>query len=321
MGQVPNHKHKQRKDQQSDHHHDHHHDHSHGTHIHPISRNLTIAFLLNLVFSIIEFAGGIWSSSIAVLSDAVHDFGDTTAIGLALILEKYSRKGRDQLFSYGYGRFSVLSAFLTATFLAIGSILILIHAVQSMILQDLAVHVEAMLALAVVGVLFNGLAVLSLRGGESLNQKAVLYHLMEDLLGWIAVLIGSVIIYFTEFYWLDPALAIGVSLFILYRVVALIRNVSKIFLQSVPEGINLEDIEAGLLDFSGVQEVHDLHAWSLDGKLNVLSVHVALDQNIKTMKQSDQLKKEVIDFLHEHGIHHSTIQFDVSPENCELVDC
>lgn len=295
------------------------HEHNHGMHIHPVTKNLAVAFALNLVFSIVEFAGGIWTSSIAILSDAVHDLGDTTAIGFALFLERYSRKGRDKLFSYGYGRFSALSAFFTATVLAVGSILIGIHAIQAFF-ETGKVHTEGMIYLAIAGVVFNGLAAVSLKGGQSLNQKAVLYHLLEDLFGWIVVLIGAVLLHFTGLSWIDPLLALLISLFILYRVAGLIRNVAKIFLQSVPAGVNMEQIEADVQSIEGVCDVHDLHAWSLDGQFHVMSLHVSVESGY-SIEELEDLKEKINRYLQSVNINHSTIQFDLTEVPCELADC
>src|SRR5215217_2683194 len=176
-----------------------HHDHSNGTlHVHPIVKNMRIALVLNLTFSCIEFAGGIFTNSVAVLSDAIHDLGDSIAIAASLFLEKRAGEGRTQTFTYGKRRFSTLAAFITSLILIVGSVVIIFEAIPRFFHPE-PIKVGGMLWLAVMGVIFNLLALLRLRAGsdKSLNQRAVMLHMMEDALGWLAVLVGAGIMYFT----------------------------------------------------------------------------------------------------------------------------
>jgi len=245
-----------------------------------VRKRLMVAFGLNLVFTIIEFIGGAITNSIAILSDAVHDLGDAVAIGSALWLEKVAEKGRTKRYSYGYRRYSTLGALLTSLILFVGSVIILTEAIPRLFNPE-EVMSEGMMWMALLGIFFNGLAVLRLRGGEgSLNNKAVMLHLMEDVLGWVAVLIGSIVIHYTLWYWLDPLLSIGVAVYILYNVIYNIRKILEVFLQTTPPDFDQDGMEKELLAIDGVNEVHDTHVWSLDGNYNILSIHMVVSEDL-----------------------------------------
>lgn len=304
-------------------HHSHeHHDHSHppGLHVHGLSKNLVWAFVLNLLFTIIEFAGGIFTGSVAIFSDAIHDLGDTCAIGVALFLERFSQKGRDASFSYGYKRFSTLSALLISGVLVVGSVIILYEAIPRLF-NPVEVHKVGMIWLSVVGILVNGLAVLKLKAdGHSHNQKAVRLHLLEDVLGWAAVLVGAIVMYFTNWYILDPILSIGIAIFVLYNALKNVKSVLKIFLQGIPAGINIREIERELLKVSLVKAIHDVHIWSLDGQNHVLSLHVVLGNDVSLMK-AVELKEQMRMKIQSYGIKHSTIEVETRHEHCGHDDC
>lgn len=304
-------------------HHSHeHHDHSHppGLHVHGLSKNLTLAFVLNLVFTIVEFAGGIFTGSVAIFSDAIHDFGDTCAIGVALFLERFSQKGRDASFSYGYKRFSTLSALLISGVLIVGSVIILYEAIPRL-LNPIEVHKVGMIWLSIVGIFVNGLAVLKLKGDtHSHNHKAIRLHLLEDVLGWVAVLIGAIIMYFTNWYILDPILSIGIAIFILYNAIKNVKGVLKIFLQGIPAGVNLKEIERELMKISWVRAIHDIHVWSLDGQNHVLSLHVVLSDQVSLI-EATELKEQMRHRIQDHGIKHTTIEVETQHEHCGHDDC
>src|SRR6476661_4167375 len=241
------------------------HTHSPGEmHTHPVVNNLKIAFILNFGFTIIELIGGLYTNSIAILSDAVHDFGDSIAIGLSLFHEKYSKKGRTEKYTYGYNRFSPLAALITAILLILASVLIMYGAIPRFF-EPQPVKVNGMLWMAIAGIAFNGLAVLRLSNKErSHNQRAVMLHLLEDVFGWIAVLVGSVIIYYTKWYWIDPLLSVGISLFILFNAAKNLKAVITLFLQTSPEHLIQQEVIANLNSIPGVINVHDFHSWALD---------------------------------------------------------
>lgn len=301
--------------------HSHNHEHSHGEHghIHPITKNLTVAFLLNISFTIIEFIGGFLTNSVAILSDAVHDLGDSVAIGSALYFEKRSEKKRDQKFSYGYRRFSTLAALINTVVLTTGSVVIIIEAVPRFLNPE-QVHSSGMMLLALLGILMNGLAFFRLRGNDSsVNNRTVMLHLLEDALGWVAVLIGSIIIYYTQWYIIDPILSFGIAAYILVNAVKNFNQVWQIFMQAVPKKVDYQHVEKMLVQLTSVKEVHDIHIWSLDGEFNIASLHLVMAQNLNNYN-AEEVKAEARSILKQEGIQHVTIELEGPEEHCDLHD-
>ncbi len=278
-----------------------------------------MVFGLNLVFTVIELVGGILTGSMAILADAVHDLGDTASIGLALIFNRLARRRRDRTFSYGYRRLELLSALLNSVVLLIGSAVIIYEAIPRL-LDPQPVDSLGMLLLAVVGIVFNGIAVLRLRQGEGANERVVQLHLLEDVLGWGAVLVGGLVIQVTDWFWIDPVLSVGISLFILVRVFGNLKRFVIIFLQGVPEGVSLEDLEAALSRFEAVRSTHDIHVWSLDGRYNILSAHVVIDDEVPAGDQIE-LKNEIKAALHALDIEHVTLEMEYYSEYCDYQEC
>lgn len=298
----------------------HEHDTNEGLHIHPVVSNLKTAFFLNVSFTLIELIGGLYTNSVAILSDAIHDLGDSIAIGSSLWMEKLSNKGRTTSFTYGYKRFSPLAALISSGILLGGSIMILFHALPRL-LDPQPVHASGMFWMAILGVGFNGLAVLKLkRSHNSVNQRAVMLHLMEDALGWIAVLIGSVIISFTDWFWIDPLLSILIAGFIIFNATRTLRDVLKIFLQVAPPGVDQNRIVNELQDLPHVEGVHDFHSWTLDGNTNVATMHLVVDESA-TVEDQRELRQAALRVLGKHNIHHPTLHLEDRNENCALVDC
>ena len=302
--------------------HPHSHEHSHGEHghVHPITKNLKVAFFLNVTFTIIELIGGLLTNSMAILSDAIHDLGDSIAIGSALYLEKTSEKKRDHTFSYGYRRFSTLAALLNIVILTTGSVVIIYETIPRL-LNPQEVHSQGMMALAVLGVIMNGLAVLRLKNdGKSLNNRTVMLHLMEDALGWVAVLIGSIIIYFTGWIIIDPLLSLGIAGYILFNALKNFKSVTSIFMQAVPGQVNYEHLEEKIGKLVSIKEVHDIHIWSLDGEFNVGSLHLVLKDELDQYN-IEEVKKNVRGLFKKEGIVHVTIELEGPNEHCEMEDC
>lgn len=293
------------------HNHDHSNNHSEG--------NVKVAFFLNLSFTIIEVIGGLYTNSLAILSDALHDLGDSLSLGLSWYFQKLSKKGRTKRFSYGYKRFSLLGAIINSIVLVAGSIFILTKAIPELFNPG-ETNVQGMLYLAILGIVVNGATVLKLRKGESLNEKVVSLHLLEDVLGWVAVLIGSIIMMYTDAPFIDPLLSVLISLFVLYNVYKNLRKSMLVILQGIPEDVSLEDIKEKLKDISQITDVHDNHVWSMDGEYNILTIHLQLDKDYKLSEQA-KLKEKVRSQLKDESINHITIEFEGQDENCELEDC
>lgn len=289
----------------------HHHDHHYG---HTDVKNIRAAFFLNLSFTIIELVGGLITNSVAILSDAVHDLGDSFSLGLSWYFQKVAKRPRTKEYTYGYKRFSLLGAVINSVVLLVGSILILTHAIPRLF-NPQHPDVKGMLLLAVLGVIINGMAVLRLRKGSSINERVVSLHLLEDVLGWLAVLVGAGIMYFVDAPFIDPLLSILISLYILYNVYRNIRQSLRIILQGSPSHLDMEEVKRSLLGIGEVQDVHDLHAWSVDGEYNVMTVHVVL-RSAFPMEAQHRLKLEIRDKLLSMGVQHCTIEFEVVDEEC-----
>jgi cation diffusion facilitator family transporter len=299
--------------------HDHHNQNHHDHHNHSDVNNIQIAFLLNLFFTLIEIVGGFMTNSIAIISDAIHDLGDCLSLGLAWYFQKVAKRGSDTSYSYGYKRFSLLGAIINSVVLVTGSILILTVAIPR-IIHPVAANTQGMFLLAILGVIVNGVAVFRLKKGSSINEKVVSLHLLEDVLGWLAILIGSVVMHFFDVPVLDPIMSVGIACFVLYNVFKNMRHSLRIILQGIPDEVDMTDISEHLLHFGGVESVHDLHVWSVDGTYNVLTVHVVLNNSLD-MEKLAELKAAIRDSLKEEGIQHATIEFETSDERCVFEKC
>ena len=277
-------------------------------------RNIFVAFILNLFFSVIEFIGGIITGSIAIISDAIHDFGDATSIGASFFLEKKSKRQPDETYTYGYARFSVLGGVITSLILLIGSGLVIYNAVMR-IINPVTIDYNGMIILAIVGVIINSLATYFTHGGDSINQKAVNLHMLEDVLGWIVILIGAVVMRFTNFSLLDPILSVLVAVFILYNVIKGLKEIVDIFLIKKPKNIDVDEIKEHLLSIDGVVDVHHVHLWTIDGTNAYATLHVVCRQ------YSAHIKHHIKEELHEHGISHVTVEMELENEHCEEIEC
>lgn len=293
------------------HNHSHHHSHSEG--------NIKVAFFLNISFTIIEIIGGLYTNSLAILSDALHDLGDSLSLGLSWYFQRVSKKGRTPNFTFGFKRFSLLGAIINSIVLVIGSIFVLTHAIPQIWHPEKS-DAEGMLYLAILGVIVNGAAVFKLRKGESLNEKVVSLHLLEDVLGWFAVLIGSLIMMFFDAPIVDPILSVLITAFVLYNVYKNIKESMNIILQGTPSDIKISEVEKEIVSIEKVHSTHDCHIWSMDGNYHVLSAHVVLDDNYDLQQQS-KIKEKVLQKIEKFDIKHSTISFELESEKCELENC
>lgn len=273
-----------------------------------------VAFLLNLGFSIFELIGGFLTNSIAISSDAIHDFGDALSIGIAFFLEKRSQHRPDSKYTYGYLRYSVIGSLITTLILIGGSVLVIAGAI-SRIVSPVTVNYDGMIILAIIGVIVNFTAVYFTRDGESLNQRAVSLHMLEDVLGWAVVLIGVILMHFTDINLIDPILSIGVALFILLSAFKNFREIFDLFLEKSPRGITPEDIEAALNKIPHIKSVHHIHLWSMDGNTNYATMHVVTNQPTQGLKSQIRAK------LKQHHISHVTIEFESTDEKCSEEIC
>lgn len=296
------------------HNHNHHHDHHSDGH-----KNIRLAFFLNLLFTVLEIVGGLLTNSMAILSDALHDLGDSLSLGIAWYFQRYSEKKPDRKFTYGYARFSLLGALINSIVLVVGSVLIFVHAIPRLF-QPEAVNPKGMLIFAILGIVINGIAVLRLKKSTSLNEKVVFWHLMEDVLGWVVIFLASIVMLFVEIPVLDPILSILITVYVLYHVVVNLKEILTVFLQGVPGKLSIHEIEDSIVRNTRVISVHHTHIWSLEGEKIMLSTHVVMadgtDRDTLIL-----MKKEIRDLLQTMGIEHVTIEVDFETEPCDHDHC
>lgn len=296
------------------------HSHNHHSH-HNTTKNIRTAFFLNLAFTIIELVGGVLTNSLAIMSDALHDLGDSLTLGLSWYFQKLSGKGSTPKFSYGYRRFSLMGAIVNSIVLIIGSIFIIKEAIPRIISPEKA-DAKGMMWIAILGVIVNGAAVLNLKKGKTINERVVMLHLLEDVLGWVAVLVASIIMQFWDVPVLDPILSILIAGFVLFNVYKNVSESLRILLQGTPKEIDIEKIEKRLLSFNEISNIHDCHLWTMDGEYNVLTVHIVLNDNELKLSSISDFKKEIRKTLHDDfHLEHVTLEFEHIDENCEYLDC
>ena len=276
-------------------------------------KNILIAFILNLSFSIFEFFGGFFTKSVAILSDSIHDLGDALSIGISYFLERKSKKKADKKYTYGYIRYSVLGGVITTTILLIGSILVIIGAVDR-IVNPVDVNYNGMILFAVVGVVLNFLAAYVTGEGDSINQKSVNLHMLEDVLGWVVVLIGAIIMNFTDIKIIDPIMSIGVALFILINALKNLKRVLDLFLEKTPNDVDIDELKEHLLKIKDVEDIHHIHVWSIDGFNNYATMHI-----VTKSEDVKNVKKEIREELAEHNICHAILETE--DEVCDDVEC
>ena len=276
-------------------------------------KNILIAFILNLSFSIFEFFGGIFTNSVAILSDSIHDLGDAISIGISYFLERKSKKHPDNQYTFGYSRYSVLGGVITTTILLVGSVLVIISSILR-IFQPETINYQGMILFACIGVILNFIAAYVTKEGDSINQKAVNLHMLEDVLGWIIVLIGAIIMNFTNISLLDPLMSIGVAIFILYHSIKNLKKVLDLFLEKTPNNINIEELKKHILKIKEIEDIHHIHVWSMDGYNALATMHI-----VTKSKDISKIKQQIREELKEHNISHAILE--IEEEICDDQDC
>lgn len=277
-------------------------------------KNILIAFILNFAFSIFEFFGGLYTGSVAIISDALHDIGDAASIGLSFFLEKKSKKQPDENYTYGYIRYSVLGSIITTLILLIGSVFVIYNAIGR-IISPTEIKYNEMIVFAIVGAAVNLCAAFFTREGDSLNQKAVNLHMIEDVLGWLVVLVGAVVMKFTDFSIIDPIMSICVAIFIIINAAKNLKEIVDIFLEKTPDNIDIYEIKEHIEHIDDVIEVHHIHIWTMDGHNNYATMHVV------TNGDAHKIKHKIREELEEHGICHVTLELEAEDECCHEKSC
>lgn len=292
--------------------------HNHDHHHHSSGQNLKIAFFLNLGFTFFEIFGGFYVNSVAIISDAIHDLGDSLSLGTAWFLHKKSKEKADKNYSFGYARFSLLGALINSLVLILGSIYV-IYKAFGRILEPEYSDAVGMIIFAIIGITVNGYAAWKMRGGKSLNEKVVSWHLLEDVLGWVAVFVVAVVLKFKNFHFLDPALSLFITAYILWGVIKRLKETLFVFLQGIPKDVDLLKIEQELSAIKNIQSVHHTHIWSLEGEQHVFTTHLKLEK-ISDFSQILEVKKAVKSKLKTYPFLHYTIETELDEETCDLIN-
>ena len=264
-----------------------------------------LAFFLNLSYAIVEFiAGGVFGSS-AVLADSVHDLGDAIAIGVSAVLETVSNREEDSRYTLGYKRFSLLGALITAVILMTGSVFVILENLTKLF-HPQPVNDEGILWLGIIAVTINVLASLVVRKGKTKNESILSLHFLEDTLGWVAVILMAIVLRFTDWYILDPLLSLAISFFILSKAIPRFWSTLKIFLDAVPEGVDIQQVKSDLERLEPVASINQLNLWTMDGLEKNAIVHVCLKQ----VEQMEDCKEEIRTLLKDCGFQNVTIEVD-----------
>ncbi|WP_314655829.1 cation diffusion facilitator family transporter [uncultured Streptococcus sp.] len=268
-------------------------------------RAVWLSFFLNFSYAIVEFiAGGVFGSS-AVLADSVHDLGDAIAIGISAFLESISNREEDSHYTLGYKRFSLLGALVTAVILMTGSVLVILENITKLF-HPQPVNDEGILWLGIIAVSINVLASLVVRKGKTKNESILSLHFLEDTLGWVAVILMAIVLRYTDWYILDPLLSLAISFFILSKAIPRFWSTLKIFLDAVPEGVNIQKIKTDLAELDHVASINQLNLWTMDGLEKNAIVHVCLEH----VKHMEVCKESIRTLLKERGFQNVTIEVD-----------
>lgn len=278
-------------------------------------KKILVAFILNITFSIFELIGGLLTNSVSIISDSIHDFGDALSIGISLVLEKISKRKPDSTYTYGYARYSILGALITTIVLTVGSLFVIFNSINR-ILNPEPINYNGMIIFAIFGVVINFMAAYFTKDGKSINQKAVNLHMLEDVLGWVVVLIGSILMKFTNIVIIDAIMSIGIAMFILINALKNIQDILDLFLEKIPKDISIEEIKKHILSIEGIDDVHHIHIWSMDGINNYSTMHI-----VTKKKNIQEIKNKVKEEMQEHNISHTTIEIEDSPNNCQEKEC
>ena len=277
-------------------------------------KRILTAFVLNLIFAVFEFIGGALTGSVAIISDSVHDFGDSVSIGISYFLEEKSKKEPDDKYTFGYGRYSVLGSLIMTVILIVGSIFVIIHACDR-IIHPAEIDYNGMLLFAAFGMGVNFIAAVATRGDGSLNQQAVSLHMFEDVLGWGVVLLGAILMKFTDITYIDPIMSIGVAIFLLVHAFKHFKEICDIFFEKTPDGIDIAELKHHLKEIDGVLDVHHFHLRTLDGVNHIATLHIVTSSDPAAIKKA--VKEELLD----HGISHTTVEIETPEEECEDLTC
>lgn len=289
-----------------------HHHHDHAT----LTGNIKLAFFLNVLFTLVELLGGLLTNSTAILADAIHDVGDSIALGQAWYFQHLTKNSGTQRYTYGFKRFTLLSALINVVILLLSAVYVFSEAITRL-LNPQSSHAEGMIFLAILGIIVNGFAVLRLSKSQNLNARVVSLHLLEDVLGWLAILFVALVLLFKDIPILDPLLAIFITLYILWETIKNLKKTVNLLLQAVPDESDVRLLTRDIEKLPTIGRAHHVHVWSLDGEQHVLTAHVVTARPLNAEEYAD-VKKMISEIIVRHGFFHSTIELEWPEEACRI---
>lgn len=284
----------------------HNYDHSHAHH-NISTKNIKLAFVLNSIFTVVEFFVGIYSNSVTISSSAIHDFGDSIILFFALLLEKKSGQGRNSKYTYGYARFSLLGNLINTIVLLLGGVIIIQNGINRLLNPE-EIHEIIMIFFSCFGILVNGYGAYKLFDSKSEKNSALFLNIFADFFAWISILFSAIVALVFHIYFLDALLSLCIAIWLIFEGLKNARNIFNILMQAVPKELNQKHIKDLILSNRIVCEMHDFHVWNLDGEDYISSFHIIIDsenlEEIMSVKEEIKLKLEKV------GINHSTIEID-----------
>lgn len=300
---------------------------NHGHHHHigkePNQKNILISVVLNLLITIVEFVGGIFSNSLALISDAAHNLSDTLALALSYIALRIGRRSPSESKTFGYKRIEILAALFNASVLIAISIFLFWEAFKRF-RDPQPIKEGIMFTVALIGLAANLISVLLLRkdSKHNLNIKAAYLHLLGDTLSSVGVIIGAVLIYYLEINWIDPLLTVLIGVFIIKETYGVLKETIDILMESSPKDLNIEQIKKEIEKLPDVANIHHIHAWKLTDTETHFECHADLCDNL-TIMESDKVRMKIEEILkNTYQIHHVTIQmeFDTCKEKGSIAN-
>lgn len=280
--------------------------------------NIKIAFLLNLAFSIVEAIGGILTNSISIISDSLHNLGDSITIGINYIFEKKSKKLPNKEYSYGYLRYTMLGSLIASFILLVGSVIIIYNVVPRLI-KPLSVNYDAMIIFGIFGLLINLYATIKIMRSKDKDKK-INTHMIEDTVIWLFILTGSICIKVFDLVIIDPILSLLIAVYILYQVYKYMKNIYNIFMEKVPKNVKIDEIKKDIESNENIDNVHHIHIWSMDGVNNYMTAHIHLNK-ILNEEEIIKTKNDVKNKLKENKINHITLEVEYFNEKCDSSNC
>lgn len=280
--------------------------------------NIKIAFLLNLAFSIVEAIGGILTNSISIISDSLHNLGDSITIGINYIFEKKSKKLPNKEYSYGYLRYTMLGSLIASFILLVGSVVIIYNVVPRLI-KPLSVNYDAMIIFGIFGLLINLYATIKIMRSKDKDKK-INTHMIEDTVIWLFILTGSICIKVFDLVIIDPILSLLIAVYILYQVYKYMKNIYNIFMEKVPKNVKIDEIKKDIEENENIDNVHHIHIWSMDGVNNYMTAHIHLNK-VLSEEEIVKTKNDVKNKLKEDKINHITLEVEYFNEKCDSDKC